>query len=50
MRCILPSAALVGKPLYHQAVAEAPLCSTMRENPAGGSDATLFRLGSNSNS
>lgn len=42
MRCIHPSAAMVGKPLYHRAQAEAPLCSAMRENPACGSDAKLF--------
>lgn len=42
-RCTSESAALVGKPLYHRAVAEAPLCSVMRENPACGPDAKLFK-------
>ena len=41
-RCTSPSAAMVGKPLYHLARAEAPLCSEMRGNPACGSGAKLF--------
>ena len=42
-RCTAPSAAMVGKPLYHLAQAEAPLCSEMRGNPACGSGAKLFQ-------
>jgi len=42
-RCTHPSAAMAGKPLYHLALAEAPLCSTMRDNPVCGSDAKLFK-------
>ena len=41
-RCTAPNAAMVGKPLYHLAQAEAPLCSAMRDNPACGSGAKLF--------
>ena len=42
-RCAAPNAAMVGKPLYHLAQAEAPLCSEMRGNPACGSGAKLFK-------
>lgn len=41
-RCTAPAAAALGKPLYHRAVAEAPLCSAMREGETCGPDAKLF--------
>ena len=42
-RCTSPSAAMVGKPLYHLARAEAPLCSEMRNHVVCGPEAKLFK-------
>lgn len=41
-RCTHTSASLLGEPLYHLALAEAPLCSTMRESEVCGPDSKLF--------
>ena len=42
-RCTAPPAATLGTPYYHLALAEAPLCSTVRLDEACGSEAKLFQ-------
>ena len=41
-RCTSPSAAMLGTPHYHLAIADAPRCSTMRDSEVCGPAATLF--------